>query len=63
MPSVVFVDASRGFYAYDLVQNHPLLRESPVVMLGRDSDGLMARHFPGYVRVASGQWGEHWVKK
>ncbi|OGA14258.1 MAG: hypothetical protein A3D95_10095 [Betaproteobacteria bacterium RIFCSPHIGHO2_12_FULL_69_13] len=63
VPSVVFVDASRGFYAYDLVQNHPLLRESPVVMLGRDSDGLMARHFPGYVRVASGQWGEHWVKK
>jgi hypothetical protein len=32
-------------------------------MLGRDSNGLMARHFPGYERVAEGSWGEHWVKR
>lgn len=61
--SVVFVDAERGFYAYDLVQNHPRLAKGPVVMLGRDEGGLMARHFPGYERVAAGPWGEHWIKK
>jgi hypothetical protein len=60
---VVFIDAARGFYAYDLIQNHPRLRQGPVVMLGRDSDGLMARHYPGYERVAAGPWGEHWVKR
>lgn len=61
---VVFVDPRSGFYSVDLIQNHPFLRGSRIIMLGSASqpqDELMARYFPGHVKVQSGPWGEHWM--
>ena len=60
---VIFVNARNGFYSIDLVQNDPFLRGDRIVMLRRSPERVgevMARHFPGYARVGSGPWGEHW---
>ena len=61
---VVFVDPRSGFYSIDLVQNHPFLKDRRIIMLwsaSQPQDELMARYFPGYVKVQSGSWGEHWM--
>jgi hypothetical protein len=62
---VIFINPRGGFYIFDLIQNDPFLRSPRIVLTMRPAerlDGFMAARFPGYVRAASGQWGEHWVK-
>lgn len=61
---IVFVAAERGFYAVDLVQNDPFLREPRIVMTypGRaEAANLMAKRFPRYRKSAEGTWGELWT--
>jgi len=63
-PEVVFVQPRAGFYAIDRVQNDPYLRGNRIIMLGAvpsETAAVMARHFPGYIKIAGGSWGEHWV--
>lgn len=65
-PELVFVNLSHGFYPADLMQNDPFLRSPRVVLthsLASPNAALVARHFPGYERIASERWGEHWVAK
>lgn len=63
-PEVVFVDIGTGFYTRDLVQNDPFLRSPRIVMArpgAREVGALMASRFPGYRRIAQGDWGEQWI--
>ncbi len=64
-PEVMFVDPAAGFYTRDMVHNDPFLRGPRTMMVYDGPDKareLMARRFPGYVKAASGRWGEHWIK-
>ena len=60
---VVIIDASRGFYRIDLVQNDPFLRD-PVLKLvshGRAADeAMMRQRFPELSRLSSDERGTVW---
>jgi hypothetical protein len=59
----IVVQSGAGFYAYDLVQNDPLLRTDVVRMIniGEDATGeAIKRHFPTYHRVYADTYGEVW---
>jgi hypothetical protein len=63
VPRVLIVDPKSGFYAVDLVQNDPFLR-NPVLTLitqgqGAD-DAMMARAFPRYRLLARDPRGSVW---
>lgn len=61
---VVLVQLGRGFYTQDMIHNDPFLRGRIVLAVGQrvGTDRFMAARFPGYVKVAEGEWGERWVK-
>lgn len=62
-PRVVIVDASRGFYRIDLVQNDPFLRNRVLTLVsgGRAADEAMMRErFPGLARLSSSERGTVW---
>jgi hypothetical protein len=53
-PQVLVIDPSWGYYAADLVENDPFLREPTIKMVthGPDADKQMiASHFPGLVKL------------
>ncbi len=62
-PRVVFLDVSKGYYAWDLIQNDPFLR-NPVKVLGsrgaQNDAALIAGHFPGMTLLSSDQRGSVW---
>lgn len=60
---VEIVNTATGYYAVDLVQNDPFLREPVIRMVshGRKADAeIMATHFPGFTRLSRGASGEVW---
>jgi hypothetical protein len=63
---VVFVRLSFGSYVGDLVQNHPFLRATRIIMVYEGPDraaALMGRRFPGYTKEFSSNWGELWTAR
>jgi hypothetical protein len=61
----IIVNARQGFYAFDLVQNDPLLRGPRIMLVAYGDERLgdfMQLRFPGYVPAESGPWGERWVQ-
>jgi hypothetical protein len=59
----IVVQNGTGFYAYDLVQNDPFLRQDVVHMVNVGEDATAAaikKHFPTYHRVHADQYGEIW---
>jgi hypothetical protein len=60
---VLIVDPAGGYYAQDLVQNDPFLR-NPVLVLasrGREADeAMMAKRFPQLRRLSSSERGTAW---
>jgi hypothetical protein len=60
---VVIVDPAGGYYAQDLVQNDPFLR-NPVLVLasrGREADeAMMVKRFPELTRLSSSARGTTW---
>ncbi len=62
---VIFINPSLGYYSEDLIQNDPLLRETPIRMLthGRKEGAeVIARHFPDLVLLAQDYRGSVWGK-
>ena len=62
-PRLVIVKPAMGYYAADLVQNDPFLREPVIRMLshGRAADeAMIQRHFPELSRLSSSYRGEVW---
>ena len=62
-PRLVIVKPAMGYYAADLVQNDPFLRQPVIRMLshGRAADEAMIRqHFPELSRLSSSYRGEVW---
>jgi len=62
-PRLVIVKPEMGYYAADLVQNDPFLRQPVIRMLshGRAADAAMVRqHFPELSRLSSSYRGEVW---
>lgn len=62
-PRVLIVDPASGFYAVDLVQNDPFLRNPVITLLtrGREADErMMARSFPKYRLLAREPRGSVW---
>ena len=60
---VIFINPTLGYYAEDLIQNDPLLREAPIRMLthGRKQDAeVMARYFPSLMLLAQDYRGSVW---
>lgn len=60
---VIFIDSSAGFYAEDLAQNDPFLRNSVLVLIsrGREADeAMMRKRFPGLELLSSGTRGSVW---
>jgi len=66
VPSVVILRPGSGYYAVDLVQNDPFLRD-PVVRLqtrGRQLDQqMMSQNFSGYIAIESDAKGSVWVPR
>jgi len=63
---LIFVNTNHGFYSADLVQNDPFLRDARIVLVLRSPEldkAFVARNFPGFRKLASGSWGEHWVSQ
>ena len=63
VPRVVIVTRGFGYYQQDLVQNDPFLRDPVVVMLSRgrtEDEHMMARYFPGLVKLSSDHRGSVW---
>jgi hypothetical protein len=59
----IVVQSGVGFYAYDLVQNDPFLRQDVVRMINIGEDATadaIKRHFPTYHRVYADQYGQVW---
>jgi hypothetical protein len=59
----IVVQSGAGFYAYDLVQNDPFLRQDVVRMINIGEDATadaIKRHFPTYHRVYADQYGQVW---
>jgi hypothetical protein len=53
-PRILMIDPTWGYYAWDLVQNDPLLRDPVIKMLthGTEADEeMLAKHFPGVVKL------------
>ena len=62
-PSVVFVNPAAGYYAADLVQNDPFLRNQPLVLVtnGRNIDAqMMHRQFPELKKLSDRYNGSVW---
>lgn len=62
-PRVVIISPFMGYYAQDLVQNDPFLREPVIRMIthGRSDDqAMMARSFPDLVLLSQGYRGSVW---
>ena len=62
-PRVLIVDTRKGFYAQDLVQNDPFLRDRLIILIsrGREADqATMRLHFPRYVRLSEDERGSSW---
>jgi len=62
-PRVVLVRWQGGYYAVDLVQNDPFLREYPLYMLsqGEQPDArMLAEHFPELVLLGSNETAAVW---
>jgi hypothetical protein len=62
-PVVVLLNAADGHYIGDLIQNDPMLRRSPVILLGLDSAQdrtFMAEHFPGLLMTETHAHGTVW---
>lgn len=60
---VVLINPSLGYYAQDLVQNDPFLRDREIRMIthGRQKDSAMlAKHFPDLVMLSSDYRGSVW---
>lgn len=63
---VVIVNASEAFYAIDLVQNDPLLRDRVIHMFshGPEADAAMMRtQLPEMRRIYGDSWGSVWTDK
>ena len=61
-PRVVVIDGN-GFYAYDLVQNDPYLRDDLVIMVDvgePETAAAIQRRFPRYRLVYRDQGGAVW---
>jgi len=61
----IIVNPRQGFYAFDLVQNDPLLRGPRLILISYGDERLsdfMKLRFPGYVPAESGPWGERWIQ-
>jgi hypothetical protein len=64
-PEIVLIKVDRSFYAQDLVQNDPFLRNATVTMIshGAAADAaMMSVQFPDYRRVYSDDHGEVWSR-
>lgn len=60
---VVIVDAAKGYYAQDLVQNDPFLRDRVLVLASRGAaadEAMMRKLFPGLSRLSSSERGTTW---
>jgi len=60
---VLFIDASRGFYRIDLVQNDPFLRNRLLKFVSYGSaadEAMMREHFPDLSRLSSSERGSVW---
>jgi len=63
-PQVLIVNSRAGYYAGDLVQNDPLLRTKPIVLISHgqsDDEQVMKQNFPGLQRVYKGPHGTAWA--
>jgi hypothetical protein len=63
LPKVVIVHPVGGYYASDLVQNDPFLRNQPIIVLsqGTAADSrLIAERFPGAILLARNATAEVW---
>jgi hypothetical protein len=64
-PEVVLINRRKGYYAPDLVQNDPFLRDRPIYLLsevGKTDAELVARWFPGSVMLTSSETASVWGK-
>lgn len=64
-PGVIILRPASGFYAYDLVQNDPFLRDPVIRMVsqGRKADdAMMAENFSQLVVFKAGLNGSVWIK-
>jgi len=62
--AVVLIDASRGYYTSDLIQNDPMLRTAPIILVSRGTEEdsrFMAARFPQLARIASDRYGSVWA--
>lgn len=62
-PHVIIMDQKRGYYAWDLAQNDPLLREPVIRLISRNPDldrRMMSKLFPDYRLLAENRTGEVW---
>ena len=62
-PDVLIVNPAFGYYAMDLVQNDPLLRNRPIILLSHGTSAdrkFMNRNFPGLRRSVDGYKGTTW---
>jgi hypothetical protein len=66
VPQVVFVRWQQGYYAADLVQNDPFLRNQPLILLSqgdRADSCLISARFPGLQLLASSATGNVWGER
>jgi hypothetical protein len=61
-PKIVFIDIRKGYYAWDLVQNDPFLRDGArLVSHGTDDDAALMRvYFPQFRLLSAGSNGSVW---
>jgi hypothetical protein len=63
IPRVIFLNPKQGYYAWDLIQNDPFLREPVLKFVMRNDEAdraMMAAVFPDLELLTSGPSGSVW---